>query len=172
MKLFISYAREDEKYKKELLKHLSNLQRKGLIEGWHDGLILPSQQWDSEIKEQLHQCEVILFLISVDFLASDYIHNTEIKIAFERYEKNEVKIIPAIARPCLWQDTEFGQFQALPKNAKPLSTQKNLDEALLDVAQGIAKIVKANLHEEKEKQPTAFKAKTNEPAMKIMQSNI
>lgn len=144
MKIFISYAHEDEKYKKELLKHLSNLQRKGVIDGWHDGLILPSEQWDTKIKEALHNSEVILFLISSDFLASDYIHNTEIKVAFERYEKGAVKIIPVILRPCLWSETKLSKFQALPKGAKALSTWDNLDEGLLDVVQGIAKIIEAN----------------------------
>jgi len=100
MKIFISYAHQDEKYKNELLKHLSNLQRKGIIEGWHDRLITPGKNWDESIKSALYECEVILFLISSDFLASDYIYDTEIKIALERYEKGQVQLIPVIVRPC------------------------------------------------------------------------
>lgn len=150
MKIFISYAHDDEFYKNELLKQLKHLERDGVISGWQDGLINPGEKWDDSIKTALRECELILFLISADFLASDYIHNTEIKIAFERYEKGEVKIIPVILRPCLWKDTELSQFQALPTGAKSLSTWGNFDEGLYYVAKGITEIVKGKTPEEVE----------------------
>lgn len=142
VKIFISYAHKDEFYKDELLKQLKHLERNGIINGWHDRLIQPGEEWDDIIKKELYECELILFLISADFLSSDYIYDTEIRIAFERYERKEVKIVPVILRPCLWQDTEFSKFQELPKNGKFLSTWGNLDEGLLNVAKAISKIIK------------------------------
>lgn len=141
MKIFISYAREDENYKIELLKHFKELERKKIIDGWHDGKIKPGEAWEESVKNALRECEVVLFLVSADFLASDYINKTEIKIAFERYEKGEIKIIPVILRPCIWDENELSKFQALPKKGKPLSTWKNIDDGLYDVVKGIAKIV-------------------------------
>jgi len=144
MKIFISYSHKDDNYKVELLKQLSNLQRDGIIDGWHDRKILPGEKWDDSIKKALYECEVVLFLISADFMASDYINNTEIKISLERYIKREIQIVPIILRPCLWNETEFGQFQALPKDAKPLSTWKNIDEGLLDITKAIINIINTN----------------------------
>jgi len=157
MKIFISYAHKDEFYKNELLKHLSNLQRKGIIDGWHDRLIKPGEKWNESIKCALYECQVIVCLISADFLASEYIHNTEIKIALERYAKGEVLIIPVIVRPCNWDDSDLGKFQALPKDAKALSTWENMDEGLLSVAQGVKKIIEINLHQTNDPKQSTFK---------------
>ncbi len=140
MKIFISYSRKDKLYKNELLKQLSSLQRDKIIDGWHDSKLLPGDKWDEGIKKALYECDIVLFLVSADLMASEYINNTEIKISRERYENKEIKIIPVITRPCAWEST-FGEFQALPKNAKPLSTWKNIDEGLLDITKGIIRIV-------------------------------
>jgi len=93
VKIFISYAREDEDFKNKLLTHLDILIRNGVIESRHDGLIKPGEEWDESIKSLLYECDVILFLMSAGFLASDYIHNTEIKIALERIETESVTFI-------------------------------------------------------------------------------
>lgn len=150
MKIFISYSHKDENYKIELLKQLSNLQRDRIIDGWHDGKIKPGDKWDDSIKKALYESEIVLFLISADFMASDYINNTEIKISLERYVKKEIQIVPIILRPCLWQESEFGQFQVLPKDAKPLAMWKDIDEGLLDITKGIIKIIKKNDRMKKE----------------------
>ena len=57
-----------------------------------------------------------------------------------------------ILRPVLWGNTPFGQLQALPTDAKPLSgpTWHNLDEALFDVAKGIRNVVQRFLQEPQE----------------------
>jgi len=103
-----------------------------------------------------------LFLISSDFLASDYIHNTEIKIALERYEKGVVQLIPVIVRPCDWKDTEFGKLQALPKDAKALSSWENLDEGMLNVVQGIKKIIETNPSDKKDSKQASIKSDKKE----------
>jgi len=69
IKLFISYAHEDEKYKEELEKHLKPLQRNGVVESWNAREILPGVVWENEIKTELEEADVILFLISPDFVA-------------------------------------------------------------------------------------------------------
>ena len=79
VKLFISYAHEDEEYKDQLVKHLSSLLRKGWLEEWNDRKIAPGEEWDASIKNALADAEMILFLISADFMASDYIYDEEIR---------------------------------------------------------------------------------------------
>lgn len=48
-KIFISYAHKDEKYKEELVEHMSGLRRAGIISEWNDRKIVPGQNWSEQI---------------------------------------------------------------------------------------------------------------------------
>ena len=141
MNIFISYSHTDEKIKQNLLKHLSSLKQKMKLKIWDDGLIVPGQMWNNEIKTKLNDSEVVLLLLSSDAMASDYINNEEIKIALKRHEAGEAVIIPIIVRPCNWTDLEVAKMQALPKNAKPLTKWSNRDEAYVDIVKGVQKAI-------------------------------
>ena len=71
IEVFLSYATEDEALCNELEKHLSALQRQGVIAVWHDRRIMPGTDWLQEIDTHLNSSSIILLLISPDFLASD-----------------------------------------------------------------------------------------------------
>lgn len=133
VKLFISYAHKDESYKDSLVEHLSGMQRNGIIDGWQDRQILPGEEWDDEIKKELEAAQIIVFLVSSSFMASDYIHDVEIAKAIQRHEKGEVEIVPVIIRPCDFSSLKISKFQALPKDAKPIAKWELPDEAYLDV---------------------------------------
>jgi tetratricopeptide (TPR) repeat protein len=137
LKLFYSYAREDEELRDELEKHLAVLKRDGAISEWHDRALIPGQEWDEEIKAQLDRADIILLLISPDFLASDYIHRVELTRALERHEAREARVIPIILRPSDWANTPFSKLQALPKDAEPVTRWANRDEAFLNISKGI-----------------------------------
>jgi hypothetical protein len=135
--IFFAYAREDETLRDELEKHLSSLKRKDVITSWHDRRISAGKEWEGEIDTYLNTARVILLLISPDFIASDYCWDVEVKRAMERHEAGEARVIPIILRPVDWKSAPFGKLQALPTDAKPVTTWTNQDEAFLDVAQGI-----------------------------------
>jgi hypothetical protein len=139
LKVFISYAHEDEPLRRELQKHLSVLRRQGLIEYWHDREILPGSDWAGEIDKQIDEADLIMLLISADFLASDYCYEIEMKRALERHKANEAHVIPIILREVDWQGAPFGKLQALPEGANPVTSSywPNRDEAFANVAKGI-----------------------------------
>lgn len=139
--IFISYAHKDERYKDELVKHLSSLKRQGLVHEWNDRQLVPGNLWDQSIREKLEAADIILFLVSADLMASNYINDVEIKKAFERYESGKVKIVPVFVRPCDHDGFQVSRFQGLPKDALPISKWTDQDEAYLDVVQGIKKIL-------------------------------
>lgn len=145
VELFYCYAHEDEKLRDELRKQLINLVRDGTITEWHDRTILAGQTWEGKIDQHLNSAHVILLLVSPDFLFSEYIEKVELPRALDRRRAGEAVVIPIILRPCDWEDTSFGELklQALPKDGEPVTLWKNQDEALLDVALGIKKAVKA-----------------------------
>jgi hypothetical protein len=142
VKLFYSYAHEDEELRVKLENHLSLMRRKKDIASWHDRDISAGTEWKKSIDENLEAAQIILLLVSDDFLASDYCYDIEMARAMERHDSGEARVIPIILRPCDWHDAPFGKLQALPKNAQPITKWENVDEAFLNVAQGIRRVVK------------------------------
>jgi hypothetical protein len=141
-KVFFSYSHKDEELRDELEKHLSILKRQGVIAGWHDRKIGVGREWADEIDKHLNTADVILLLISADFMASDYCYDIEMKRALERHEAGEARVIPVILRPVDWRGAPFGKLQALPTDAQPVTKWSNRDEAFKNVAQGIRVAVK------------------------------
>ena len=72
VKAFISYSHRDERFRQNLESHLSILRRLGVIDVWHDRVIKPGSELDDSIDTNLEQSELVILLISADFLASDY----------------------------------------------------------------------------------------------------
>ena len=140
--VFFSYAHEDEGLRDDLAKQLKLLERQGVISAWHDRQIVAGSEWGSAIDTHLDSAQVILLLISPDFLNSDYCWDIEVKRAMERHEAGEARVIPVILRPVdYWQEASFGKLQALPTNAKPVTKWENQDEAFADVGRGIREAV-------------------------------
>src|SRR5947199_1090892 len=136
VQVFCSYAHEDQRLRERLEKHLKGLQRQGRISSWHDRKISAGREWASEIDNHLNTADIILLLISPDFMASDYC-DIEVKRAMERHEAGEAHVIPIIIRPVYWEYAPFSKLQALPTNAKPVTSWRKLDEAFLDITIGI-----------------------------------
>jgi hypothetical protein len=137
IRLFYSYSHRDEALRDQLNNHLAMLKRRGMISDWHDRRIGAGAEWKDQIDQNLDLAQVILLLISADFLASDYCYDIEMKRAMERHKSKDARVIPVILRPCDWGDAPFGELQALPKDAKPITAWSNEDEGWLNVAQGI-----------------------------------
>jgi hypothetical protein len=116
---------------------LSLLERQGLLRGWHDRKIEPGSNWDEEIDDRLRRADVILLLVSADFMASDYIWGKELEVAMERHDAGDARVIPVILRPVDWATAPFARLQALPRDGKPVVSWPSRDEAFLDVARGI-----------------------------------
>lgn len=141
LKVFMSYAHEDEAMKTELDKALVALKKNEKIEVWQDHQLLAGQEWDKSIKEELLTADIILLLISVDFNNSRYIWEKELAVAMQRHENNEARVIPVILRLCDWNDMPYGKLQALPTGARPVKQFADPDEAYTNIAKGIRGVV-------------------------------
>jgi hypothetical protein len=137
IKLFYSYAREDELLRKTLETHLATLKKQGLIQGWHDRQVSAGAERQTEIDKHLEEADIILLLVSADFINSEDCFNVEMKRALERHEAGSACVIPVIVRDCYWKGTPFAKLQAVPKNAKPVMSWKNRDKAWSSVAHAI-----------------------------------
>ena len=146
VKIFCCYSHADEVLLNQLKSHLKPLQRENLIDVWHDRDISAGTEWEVEIKKQLESAEIILLLVSPDFMNSDYCYSKELQQALERYKAGEAKVISIILRPVYWQGT-LGQLQVLPKDAVPVTDPlwHNVDRAFLNVVEGI-RVVLNDIH--------------------------
>jgi hypothetical protein len=140
--VFVSYSHADVAFKNQLLKHLEPLRRSGLVDAWQDGEIKPGGDIDKAIAAQLQKANVIIPLVSVDFLGSIYCYQVELETAFERRAKGEADIVPIVLRSCLWRQTPLGKLLALPTDGKPIALWSDQDEAWTVVAEGIMRVVR------------------------------
>jgi internalin A len=140
LRLFYSYSHKDEGLRNELETHLKLLQRQGLIETWHDRKIEAGAEWKEKIDDNLERADIILLLVSADFIASDYCYEKEMKRALERHEKKEARVIPVIVRDVNWRIAEFAKLQALPKDGLAVTKWADKDSAWRNVSEGIERV--------------------------------
>jgi CheY-like chemotaxis protein len=145
--LFYSYAHEDESLRDELQGHLKILERRGLLAPWHDRKIVAGQDWSHEIDANLRSAELVLLLISKDFIGSDYIMGTELHAAMQRHATQQTVVVPIVVRavdldPEDASDMPFLKLQGLPTGLRPVTSWPNRDEAWTDVAKGLRATVK------------------------------
>lgn len=137
LKLFVSYSHLDKVLKDQLVKHLRPLENENLIQVWADHEILAGDDWNKEILTKLTQADIVVMLVSIDFINSKYCYTIELEKALERESAGECRIIPVVLRACLWTKSPLGRLKALPTDAKAVTTWPDTDNALTLVAEGI-----------------------------------
>ena len=136
--VFVAYAHADEHHRQELEKHLALAKRLGLIaDVWHDRKIMAGTHWEGDIDQHLNSADLILLLISADFMASDYCYEKEMKRALQREAAGEAIVIPVMVRPCDWKGAQFDHLQGLPTDFKAIVLWDPIDLGYTNVAQGI-----------------------------------
>ncbi|WP_051786441.1 toll/interleukin-1 receptor domain-containing protein [Endozoicomonas numazuensis] len=141
LNVFVSYAHADEQYKDEFRKHAAALRRNKIISLWNDREIVAGQEWESEITENLEQADIILLLISPDFLDSDFCYDIEMERAVQRHDEGSATVVPIILKDCDWAETPFAKIQGVPKDAKAVVTWSDRDTAWLDAIRSIKKAI-------------------------------
>jgi tetratricopeptide (TPR) repeat protein len=147
LRVFVAAAEsgEDEALWRKLETQLAILRRQGLIEIWDKGDITAGADRARTIDTRLAPADIILLLISPDFLASDYVGGVELERAMARHEAGTARVIPVILRPCLWELDDFAKLQALPTRGEPVTNWPNQDAAFLVVAEGIRRVIEEHI---------------------------
>ncbi|OWY22491.1 toll/interleukin-1 receptor domain-containing protein [Sphingobacteriales bacterium UPWRP_1] len=139
--VFIAFSPADTALKDELEEHLTILQRQGVINVWHNQKIEAGENFDQIQAQALQNAQIILLLISSDFLASDYAYENEVLKALERHKQGQARVIPVILRDCIWKTGALGQLTPLPQGAIPVTEWDNPDSAFKNIATEIQKVV-------------------------------
>ena len=152
LSLFYSYAHKDEELRDEMTTHLTLFRRQGLIEPWHDRRVQAGETWRGKIDDNLEHADVILLLVSADFVDSDYCYEIEMTRALQRHKEGTARVIPIIVRDCTWHSAPFADLQVLPTDGRAVTTWGSdkyvRDTAWRNVADGI-EVVLRELREKK-----------------------
>lgn len=144
MNIFFSYARKDERARAELEKQLAMLRRHNKIAFLYSPSIVGGQDVEAETARLMNQSQIILLLISPEYVASD-VYDTEVTMACSLYEAGLVRVIPILLRQTSdWEMDFFGKLQPLPKDKRPIYSRSSQDHdsAFYTVAEGIKEVVK------------------------------
>ncbi len=175
VKIFFSYAHEDEALLNQLKSHLRPLQRQGIIDVWYDRDISAGTEWEREISQHLDSSQIILLLVSPDFMDSDYCYSIEMKRAIERHDRGDAIVIPIILRHVLWKGTTLGKLKALPTDGKPVKSWLDPDEAFFNVADSIRELAEKLSTETQKSEFTykqAFQVTTSSKTQKLMYAEV
>lgn len=137
LEVFVSYCHEDRELQSQLQKHLASLKREGVARLWFDGKITPGDPWEAEISDRLNAADIVLLLISSDFLASEFCWDQEMMRALARHDDGQVVVVPIIIRPCDWKTAPFAKLSVRPTGGRAVTTWSNIDAAFTDVAFGV-----------------------------------
>jgi hypothetical protein len=156
------YAPTDHLYVHELKKHLTFLEKQGLLTFWQDEDIYPGTDFRQERLSHLNSADVVFIFVSPDFLASDLCFAPEMQQIMQRHASGDLCVIPILLRPVHWQGAPFSHLQPLPKNGVPISSEywPHLDEALFAVTQEIVTVLQKLLGDQFQ-----VKRSTEDPAM-------
>jgi internalin A len=139
--LFICYAHANERTVRQLIPSLKVLAKRNYIAPWRDTDLVAGEDWDDTIKDRLSNARVILFMVSRDFLASEYITEQERPLAMRLRKEKKAVVLPVILSACGWRDEDFARLEKLPKKDEPISSFSPRDNAWFLVEEGIKKAV-------------------------------
>ncbi|OWY22947.1 TIR domain-containing protein [Sphingobacteriales bacterium UPWRP_1] len=148
LKLFIAYAGQDAAYCHQLRQHLAALERMEQVQIWYDGEIVAGQDWETELLNHLQTADIILLLVSPDFIASDFCYETLFPIAIKMHKSQTATVVPVIIRQCIWEETLLGKMKPLPKNGVPPTNPaiwSSPDDGYAHIAHELSLMVNAEL---------------------------
>ncbi|MCU0565841.1 MAG: toll/interleukin-1 receptor domain-containing protein [Oculatellaceae cyanobacterium Prado106] len=144
IKVFFSYSRKDGVLRDQLAAHLTALKWRGVIQDWNDHQIEEGTDWSGAIAPYIDTSDIILLLLSPDFLASEH-SRKEANRVLKRHESGQARVLPVLLRPIDYAETPFSTLPATPRNGIPITRWPNKDEALLSVAKDIHQAAEACL---------------------------
>ena len=141
--VIVCYARQDKELYTKFCRYLGELRNGGLINDLISCQIVPGQERESEIVQQLEETDIILLLVTSDFLSSEFIGSTEFARALERHHQGDGIVIPVILKPADWVAAGLNRLQALPANGRPISSWPDNGAGYVEAVQELCRSVES-----------------------------
>ncbi|TGE26453.1 toll/interleukin-1 receptor domain-containing protein [Hymenobacter metallicola] len=157
--VFISYSHADLHWREMLTLHLHPLVRDQQVHVWSDKDIRKGERWQDRIRRQLAQARVAIFLVSADFLASDFIHAEELPPLLVAAEREGAILLSIIVRPCAFRDSPLSSLQAVNNPSQPLSgmSKTQRERVMLSVYEELRDVFRAQPEKTQPPEPPAEK---------------
>ena len=141
--LVYSYSHRDTQHRESMEKSLTMLKREGLLVDWSDQSILAGQNLSAVIRGKLDNADIIVFLLSPDFIASEECMKEWERAQQLTIERPQLVRVPVIVRDCAWKDLlKEDNLKALPKDAAPVVGFTDRDAAWQQVYEGLKEVIK------------------------------
>ncbi len=150
-KIFISYCHANDIHFNALMSHLGAIARFNNIEIFTDQQIDVGQELDGTIQEHLQSADIVVCLVSTEYLNSDYCIRKELEVAIEKQIIDNSKIFPIIAEECIWKRTYFGKIKCAPEDGGPITKYENISSIYLTVVDQLMNQIEKNRVVETEK---------------------
>src|SRR5256714_837352 len=141
IRIFCSYSDKDRYLQEKLENHLKSLEREGGVFVWDKHKVKAGQEQQREIDDQLKRADLILLLISSNFISSDDCYAGDLVNALQRYHVDRIRVIPILLRPCTWDALAFSSLQVLPRSLVPVTLWSNRDAAFTQIVGEIKTVV-------------------------------
>ena len=134
------FSAKDREFQRELEVHLAPMIREGVISCWSQADIEVGADWREERRTHLYAVEIILLLISSNFLADPFCVEVELQIAMQRQLDRQARVVPILLSPCDWQNGVLaGRTSVLGE--KPVVGFQNRDEAWHQVTDTLRSLI-------------------------------
>ncbi|MEE4071383.1 TIR domain-containing protein [Pseudomonas viridiflava] len=137
VKVFVSYSHKDKSHLDTFITCLSNMKRQNEISTWTDKDVTGGDLWKNKIDQNLQEAEIIILLISPDFMHSEYCYDIEMKKALEYHGARTARVIPVYIRPTDIKGSPISDLQGLPENRQPITQWGDKDSAWKTVVEGL-----------------------------------
>lgn len=148
IKIYIVKASPDELLANELMVHLQPLRRQGLIELFSRDMV-PAGELYTESVRWVDAADIVLVLVSA-YLLAEWDHLPDLQKALARQQREGLRLIPVIGRPCIWQDSPLRLVLPLPRNGRPVSDWQDRDEAWTSIVADLRPVIQ----ESRQRPPT------------------
>jgi internalin A len=142
VRVFVSYAHDDEPRLKRLDSMLGVLERQHGLTAWHDKRLIAGDEWDQEIRRRLDEMDIFLFIASQASLVSDYIRDVELRVAKRRQRRKEVQLVSVKLEPCAVDDDRaLGRLQRLGRPSGSIAETNPRSVAWEEVRQSLLPVI-------------------------------
>ncbi|RML69891.1 Toll-interleukin receptor [Pseudomonas syringae pv. syringae] len=137
VKVFVSYSHLDKSYLDSFERCLSNMRRHNEISTWTDKDVTAGEEWRNKIERNLEEAEIIILLISPDFMHSGYCYDVEMGKALQHHREKKAKVIPVYIRATDVKGSIIAELQGLPEDRRPINQWDDKDGAWKNVVEGL-----------------------------------
>lgn len=141
VKAFLSYSHKDSTHLQALQAALSPLVRLQKLRLWNDRAIDAGDEWQETIFRELEEADIVLCLVSADFIHSDFCYAKELVVAMDAHRRGEKTVVPIRLRQCAWDELPLAQLQGTP--SQWIAGADNKDAAWTEVANVLAPAITA-----------------------------